>query len=58
MLRVRSGPGTSYERVASLRNGTEVTVVAEAGDGWLEITFQDGGRTLTGYVLGQYIAYR
>jgi len=52
-LRVRSGPGTSYDTVGSLRNGSTVTVVADAGGGWYQITF-DGGKT--GYIMGAYIS--
>lgn len=56
-LRVRSGPGTTYGILASLLNGNRVTVSANAGDGWYEITFSGpGGETTTGYVLGEYLS--
>lgn len=56
-LRVRSGPGTSYDVVASLVNGSKVTVVAAAEDGWYQITFiGEGGRKTVGYILGEYIS--
>ena len=56
-LRVRSGPGTSYDVVASLRNGDDIVVVADAGDGWYEITFAgSGGQDTTGYIMGEYIS--
>jgi hypothetical protein len=56
-LRVRSGPGTSYEVLASLTNGSEVTVVSDAGDGWYQIQFSgSGGSTTTGYIMGEYIS--
>lgn len=56
-LRVRSGPGTSYEVLASLVNGSAVTIVADAGDGWYQITFSgSGGAATNGYILGQYIS--
>ncbi len=51
-LRVRSGPGTSYDKVGSLRNGASVTIVSDAGGGWYEIKF-DGGQ---GYIQGEYIS--
>lgn len=55
-LRVRSGPGTSYDILASLTNGNQVTVVESAGDGWYKITFDGtGGTKVTGYVLGEYL---
>lgn len=56
-LNVRSGPGTSYSRVASLGKGTAVTVVNEVngsdGKRWYQIRFSGG----TGYVLGTYIRF-
>ena len=57
-LRVRSGPGTSYEILASVFNGTPITAVAEAANGWYEITFSGpGGAATTGYIMGEYIAF-
>lgn len=56
-LRVRSGPGTSYEILASLVNGNTVTIVADAGGGWYQISFVgSGGATIIGYIMGQYIS--
>ena len=56
-VRVRSGPGTSYDILASLFNGNPITVVSDAGGGWYEITFSgvDGGQ-VTGYLMGEYIS--
>lgn len=54
-LRVRSGPGTTYEVLASLRNGDQVTIVESAGNGWYKITY---GGSSTGYIMGQYISAR
>ncbi len=56
-LRVRSGPGTTYSQVTSLKNGDAVTVVSYAGDGWYEITYAgSGGQPSPGYILGEYIS--
>ncbi len=56
-LRVRSGPGTSYDIQASLKNGDSVTIVAPAENGWYQINYAGGGgATLTGYILGEYIS--
>ena len=58
-LRVRSGPGTTYDILASLVNGNKVTVVENAGGGWYKITFDGaGGAKVTGYVLGDYLTNR
>ena len=55
-LNVRSGPGTESDKVASLRNGTTVTILEEASGGWYKISFTSGGATKEGYVLGEYIS--
>ena len=56
-LNVRSGPGTSYERIASLVNGDPVNVLEDAGGGWYKISFiGSGGGTREGYVMGDYLS--
>ncbi len=56
-LRVRSGPGTTYAPIATLWNGNSVNVVAEAGDGWYQITFSGAsGAATQGYIRGEYIS--
>lgn len=49
-LNVRSGPGTGYSRVGSLKKGASVTVL-ETVDGWYKVTSGD----VTGYVSSQYV---
>lgn len=51
MLNDRSGAGTDYDRVGKLSGGTVVTVLAEAGDGWYQVSTD----SLTGYVSGEYL---
>lgn len=56
-LRVRSGPGTTYDIVASLLNGNSITVLSDAGGGWYQISFTgSGGAAMTGYIMGDYIS--
>lgn len=56
-VRVRSGPGTSYDALATIPNGGSVQVVESAGDGWYKITFSDvGGVTTTGYMKGEFLS--
>lgn len=55
-LRVRSGPGTTYEILASLTNGNTVNVLEDAGGGWYKISFAGSGGTITGYIMGDYIS--
>ena len=54
-LRVRSGPGTTYEVLASLVNGNKVTILAEAENGWYRISY---GTNSTGYIMGEFIEVR
>ena len=56
-VRVRSGPGTNYDILATVPNGGSVKIVESAGDGWYKITFSDvGGVTTTGYMKGDFLA--
>lgn len=50
-LNVRSGPGTGYDRVASLKAGTAIKVLASS-NGWYHISVNN----ITGYVHGDYVA--
>ena len=55
-VRVRSGPSTEYEILASLSNNAAVRIVESAGDGWYKIKFSgDGGAETTGYMKGEYL---
>ena len=56
-VNVRSGPGTSYEALATVSNGDSIQIVESAGDGWYKITFSGlGGAATTGYMKGDYLA--
>ena len=56
-VRVRSGPGTNYDILATVPNDGSVKIVESAGDGWYKITFSDvGGVTTTGYLKGDFLA--
>jgi uncharacterized protein YraI len=57
-LNVRSGPGTSYSKVAGLTKGDTVTVLCDAAaedTEWYGISFRQNGQTLKGYVSGAYL---
>ena len=51
-LNVRSGPGSNYNKVASISNGTKVTILEDAGNGWYKIDYGNGK---TGYASSSYI---
>ena len=55
-LNVRSGPGTSYARIGSLFNGTAITVLEDAGNGWYKISYAGTNGTAEGYIMGDYIS--
>ena len=55
-LNVRSGPGTSYNRIGSLFNGDTVNVLEYAGDGWYKISYTGNNGTVEGYIMGDYIS--
>ncbi len=56
-VRVRSGPGTDYEALATVPNGSSVQIVESAGNGWYKITFAGaGGAATEGYMMGEYLA--
>lgn len=55
-LNVRSGPGTSYQRIGSLFNGTIVNVLEDAGNGWYKISFAGNSGATEGYIMGDYIS--
>ena len=51
VLNVRSGPGTDYERLGTVRMGTTVTILNTEG-GWYKVSTG----SLTGYVSADYVA--
>lgn len=56
-VRVRSGPGTDHDILATIPNGGSVQVTSDAGNGWYAITFTaTGGVTTAGYMKGEYLA--
>lgn len=54
---VRSGPGTSYEALATVPNGADIQVIESAGDGWYKVSFSGaGGAATTGYMKGDFLS--
>lgn len=55
-LNVRSGPGSENPAIASLSNGTAITILEDTGTGWYKISFVGaGGRATEGYVSKDYV---
>lgn len=55
-LNVRSGPGTSYNRIGSLSNGQTVSILEDAGNGWYKISFTGTNGAVEGYIMGDYVS--
>ncbi len=45
LVNMRGGPGTEYEKVTQLTKGTEVNILSEPGNGWLELEVVATGET-------------
>lgn len=54
-LNVRSGPGSNYEKVASIENGSSIVILENTGSGWYKIDYGNGK---TGYASADYIQPR
>lgn len=58
-VNVRSGASTQHDQVASLPNGTSITLIGEANDSagnkWYQMTCSYDGKTIEGYVRSDLI---
>lgn len=52
-LNIRSGPGSSYEKIASAPNGAKIVILEDAGNGWYKIDYGNGKE---GYVSSDYVS--
>ncbi|MGI6193692.1 MAG: SH3 domain-containing protein, partial [Christensenellales bacterium] len=53
---VRKGPGSTYDRLATMSNGIKVTIEGESGS-YYKIKFTSSGKTYTGYVKKAFITF-
>lgn len=53
-LNIRSGAGTNHSVIGTLKEGAAVTITGTSGS-WLQITATVNGKTVNGYVSGEYI---
>ena len=51
-VRIRSGPGSNHDVIASAANGSEVTILEDLRNGWYKIDYGNGK---VGYVSSDYI---
>lgn len=54
-LNVRSGAGTSYSTITTLKKGASVTITGTSGS-WYQISVKVNGSTKTGYVSKSYVS--
>ncbi len=54
-VRIRKGPGTSYDIIDELSYGTELTVIDKTNSSWYYVQLNDGTK---GYVASDYITSR
>ena len=52
-LNIRSGPGSSYEKIASAANGSKIVILEDTGSGWYKIDYGNGK---IGYVSSDYVS--
>lgn len=50
-LNIRKGPGTSYDKLETMRNGTTVSIYGRTSDNWYLINYNG----IVGFVSGDYI---
>ena len=55
-LNVRSGPGTTYDKIGALRSASQVVVLGQES-GWYQVLFRNpDGQAAIGYVLSDYLS--
>ena len=55
-VNVRSGPGTSFDKVGALRTDAQVVVLGRQDD-WYQVLFRNtGGQAAIGYVSAEYLS--
>ena len=54
-LYVRSGAGTKYKKLISLKKGDEVTITGSRSGGWYRVRIDINGVKKTGYVSKEYV---
>ena len=56
-LNVRSGPGTDYDVIGSLWNGSTVTILEDPGNGWYKVSYTNAdGAASEGYISSTFIS--
>ena len=55
-LNMRDQPSRDASAVGQFYTGTPVEIVADAGDGWAQVTIGGGVNSLSGYMMPRYLA--
>ena len=54
-LNIRQEPNTNSNIMGVVVSGTNVTVIQDAGDGWVQISYSSGDSVIEGYVKAEYL---
>ena len=54
-LNMRTAPDRSASAVGKFVSGTQVEIVADAGDGWSQVSIGGGRHTVSGYMMTEYL---
>ncbi|MCR5160187.1 MAG: SH3 domain-containing protein [Lachnospiraceae bacterium] len=54
-LNIRQEPNTNSNIMGVVVSGTNVTVLQDAGDGWVQISYSSGDSVIEGYVKAEYL---
>lgn len=55
-LNMRAQPSRDGASLGKFYSGTQVDIVADAGDGWAQVTLGGGNHSLSGYMMRSYLA--
>ena len=54
-LNMRSAPSRDAQAVGKFVSGTRVEIIADAGDGWVQVRIGSGDAGVTGYMMRDYL---
>jgi len=56
MLNLRTAPDKGAQALGKFLSGTQVVILADAGDGWSQVEIGTGNGVVSGYVMTQYLS--
>ena len=55
-LNLRSAPSRDAQTLGRFYSGTQVEIVADAGDGWAQVVIGGGANSVSGYMMRDYLS--